>query len=416
MNIRAFRIEDREAALQIWREVGWIEGGTPTEEAVTRFIQAGRAVVAEIGGRAEALATTMPGDIRIGESLLPFSALTSVTAGRVARKSGAAGAATARVLAEDAEAGAAIAGLSMFEQGYYDRLGFGTGSYEHYISFDPAALQVPYGERLPVRLEPGKEAGSCGALHADMHAALCARMRPFCGVNLHPVEFTALAAEEGQNCFGLGFYEKGELTHFFWGSARGDYGPYRITFMAYRSWEQLIDLLGVLRRLGDQVRLVKMIEPPGFQMQSVLRKPFTSHITTRRGEYEVSAMAEAFWQLRILDLPRCLTALSFPCAEPLSFVLELDDPISTYLQEHAGWRGIDGEYTVTLGLESSARPGADTALPRLRCSMGTLSRLLFGVAPATCLAAAEPLEAPPELLQRLEEVIKVPRPHFNWYF
>jgi hypothetical protein len=48
--------------------------------------------------------------------------------------------------------------------------------------------------------------------------------------------------------------------------------------------------------------------------------------------------------------------------------------------------------------------------------VGTLSRLLFGVAPATCLAAAEPLEAPPELLQRLEEVIKVPRPHFNWYF
>ncbi|MEE2992431.1 MAG: hypothetical protein VX603_04565 [Gemmatimonadota bacterium] len=38
--------------------------------------------------------------------------------------------------------GAEICVLSMFEQGFYDRLGFGTGPYEHKVRFDPAELMI----------------------------------------------------------------------------------------------------------------------------------------------------------------------------------------------------------------------------------------------------------------------------------
>ena len=38
--------------------------------------------------------------------------------------------------------GALVAGLGMFDQGYYDKLGFGSGAYSHRVAFDPARLSV----------------------------------------------------------------------------------------------------------------------------------------------------------------------------------------------------------------------------------------------------------------------------------
>ena len=42
--------------------------------------------------------------------------------------------------------------MGMVDQGFYDTLGFGTGSYENWINFDPATLQVNYPFRPPRRL------------------------------------------------------------------------------------------------------------------------------------------------------------------------------------------------------------------------------------------------------------------------
>ena len=408
MKVRSYRNSDREAALRIWREVGWIEDDFPKEEAVLRFIQNGRATVAEIHGEPEAIATTLSGDIQLCGNRIPFAGLTSVTAGRVARKSGAAGAATAHVLAEEADAGAAAAGLSMFEQGYYNRLGFGTGSYEHFFSFDPATLKVPVGDRIPVRLDPQE--------FERIHAARLMRTRPFGSISLSSPSITELAIAECKNGFGLGFYEKHELTHLFWASSKGEYGPYRIFFMAYRSWEQFIELLGVLRRLGDQVRLVKMVEPPFFQVQDLLEKPFTRQTITQGGKYENSIAAEAFWQLRILDLQRCIRALTFPRATQVRFTLALEDPISAYLSGREGWRGIGGEYTITLGPESEVESGAAADLPRVKATVGAFSRLMFGVLPASSLAVTDQLQATPELLRQLDATIRLPIPHFDWLF
>ncbi len=42
--------------------------------------------------------------------------------------------------------------LNMFEQGFYDRLGFGTGPYKNYVKFHPYQLSVPDLARSPKRL------------------------------------------------------------------------------------------------------------------------------------------------------------------------------------------------------------------------------------------------------------------------
>ena len=55
--------------------------------------------------------------------------------------------------------------------------------------------------------------------------------------------------------------------------------------------------------------------------------------------------------------------------------LELSDPIEGYLDENASWRGVGGEYVVSLGPESSAKAGADVRLPTLSASVGAFTRM-----------------------------------------
>ncbi|MFO7848315.1 MAG: sterol carrier protein domain-containing protein, partial [Spirochaetia bacterium] len=209
-------------------------------------------------------------------------------------------------------------------------------------------------------------------------------------------------------------------SHLLWIFPKGEYGPYSISFMAYQSWEQFIELLGVLRSLGDQVRLVEMVEPAPFNLQGLLDKPVRAQIVTKGGEFENITTAEAFQQVRILDLGQCISALSFPNTEPVSFTLELADPIGGFLEDRDGWRGLSGTYTLTLGpvceLIEGLRTGENGALPHMKAGIGALSRLLFGVLPASVLSAADKMEAPEELIERLDNLIRLPEPHFDWYF
>ena len=59
---------------------------------------------------------------------------------------------TAQMLAIQADAGCAVSALGMFDQGFYDKVGFGTGSYDQFVSFDPATLKVDGHYRPPQRL------------------------------------------------------------------------------------------------------------------------------------------------------------------------------------------------------------------------------------------------------------------------
>ena len=96
--------------------------------------------------------------------------------------------------------------------------------------------------------------------------------------------------------------------------------------------------------------------------------------------------------------------------------LELSDPIERYLDENAAWRGVAGEYVVTLGPETSAEPGADVALPTLSASVGAFTRMWMGVRPASGLAVTDHLVGSPDLLAALDQTLRLPPPRLDWDF
>ncbi|HXG23004.1 MAG TPA: hypothetical protein VNJ09_00505 [Chthonomonadales bacterium] len=78
MHIRKYNpTRDREGVHRIWREVGWLEKGH--EEAADLFIEAGRALVAEVHGDPECLTLTVPGTVRYLKEDLSACFVTGVT-------------------------------------------------------------------------------------------------------------------------------------------------------------------------------------------------------------------------------------------------------------------------------------------------------------------------------------------------
>jgi len=80
--------KDSQAVLEVFKEVGWIErgGDRQTDAAMLAYLKSGRSWVAELGGRAESLACTAPGEFRYLEERLRLCAVTAVVTATVARK------------------------------------------------------------------------------------------------------------------------------------------------------------------------------------------------------------------------------------------------------------------------------------------------------------------------------------------
>jgi len=399
---------DRDAVLRIYREVGWCTSKNH-EAAFSSLVEAGRTMVAEIDGAAESMVTTDPGTIRHGAHDLPLTAVTGVTTSRVARKRGLAGRLTARMLAETASSGALVAILGVFEQGYYNQLGFGNGAYEHWCTFDPALLTSPVRPRVPVRLG-----------HDDweaMHANRLRRLRGHGACNIASPEITQADMRWPENGFGLGFLdERGDLTHHMWCSAKEvEHGPYEVYWMAYETKEQFLELLGLLRSFEDQVRSIELREPPEIQFQDLLVRPFRWRQITRRSTHENRMRASAYWQLRLLDVPGALAETAVD-AEPARFNLTLSDPVAPFLDDDVPWRGTAGKYVIEIGPESHAEQGTDRSLPTLSASVNAFSRLWLGVRSATGLSWTDDLAGPADLLARLDRTLRLPSPSPDWEF
>jgi len=409
MGIRPYDFErDQKAVHRIWREVGWIEEGKA--EMQDLLLSCSRATVVEHKGAAECLVLSTDAEVRYGQVDLPASAVTGVTTSLVARKLGYAGRALAVRLAHDAQDGAAVAGLGIFDQGFYDRLGFGTGSYEPYILFDPADLRVPVPTRSPRRVEV--------ADWKAMHASRLKRWRGHGAWSLLPAEVTHSQALEGRNGLGLGFHDgpNGTLSHWLWLSASDrEHGPYNVLAMVYRDGGELLELLGVLRSFGDQIHRVGMTEPFCLQLQDLIEEPFANRRRTRDGKMAQGMRAAAWWQARILDLEACIAAVMVR-GEAVPFNLTLHDPIERYLDDGFEWRGIGGAYTVSLGEESSVAAGHTPGLVELKASVGAFSRLWLGVRSASNLALTDELDAPGELLATLDQAFRLPAPRVDWGF
>ena len=401
--IRPYDAErDREAMIRVWREVHWV---TSDEQArwAPQFFEKTRTDVAEVNGEAECQASSTDGTFRYLEEDLTMSAIVGVTTSRIARKQRLAQRVTAHRIAQDAANGVEICTLTMFEQGFYDLMGFGTGPYGHRVRFDPADLTIDRPFRVPRRLK------------ADdwemIHAAMINRRLTHGGCRLYPAELLQVELNHAEKSFLLGYCDGpgGELTHFFWASDHEEHGPCNIYMIAYQDQDQFLELLALMKSLGDQIRLFQIVEPPDVQLQDLIKQPFRARMVSEKGSFNTLIRGDGYWQARICNLEACMarTRLDGPTAR---FNLLLKDPIEKYLDADAPWRGHSGEYVITLGPESSAGPGADPALPTLTASVGAFTRMWLGVRPATGLAATDDLDGSPELLSALDRTLRLPVP------
>lgn len=396
--------KDFQAGVRLWKEVGWLDKGE--EEWFRHFIEGSHGMVAEVDGSIECLVLMTPGTMRYLNTELPLAAVTGVTTGRTARRKGLARSLLARALAREARNGAALSALGIFDQGYYDGLGFGNGSYTVRVRFDPAQLKVPPCERVPVRLSADD--------WAEMHRVRLERYAGHGRVNLLPPGMTRSDGLDREKSFGLGFRDgpNGELTHYLWCFRPG--GDKLDVELVYQRPGQLRELLGALKNQAEQVVSVNLREPPGIMMQDLLERPGRMMMLTKGGKHEVRISCGAFWQARILNLETCLKAVSTDRG-PLSFNLRLHDPASSYIEE-TGWHGLAGQYVVRLGRRSTCRPGHEPGLPTLEVSVGAFTRMWLGVCSASGLHVTDDLHGPDDLLTRLDAMFCLPRPQPDWDF
>lgn len=410
MKIRPFDSKkDLKDVSRIWREVGWLEGEKNDEKGLAAFLKDSFGFVAEHEGAAECAVFSQPGTIRHLENELRFSCVTAVTTSRIARRLGLASGMTASLVRKAADEGALVAGLGIFEQGFYDKLGFGSGNLEHIVTFCPADLVLPGKARIPVRL---------GIEDADrMHRNRIGRMTRHGACRITSPGFTqAEALWTGKSGFGLGYEdENGELTHHIWfGKMTGENGPLRLEWLAFRTWEEFRELLLLIKGLGDQVWTVGMLQPAGVQLQDLFRGPIVSYHRTKGSDHVTMTRGMAWWQMRMIDVAGCFAATSLAC-DDIRFQLRVTDPIAEKL-DAGGWRGVAGDYVVSLGSQCGAEAGHEKSLPALETDVGTLTRIWLGVLPASGLAAIGRVKAPEELLAKLDRAFALPEPKPDWSF
>lgn len=412
MNWRMYdSLKDKKATHRIYTEVGWVTDAI-TPDNLDQFITgSGQGFVAELNGEAECLVLTSKGDLRYLQETLPFACVTGVTTSHIARKQKLAGRLTAAAVATEAAEGAAVAGLGMFDQGFYNRIGFGSGSYERSVTLPTGNLMVDVTPRVPVRL--GVEDWE------EIHAARLKRHRSHGSSSLFAPFFTRGRIEGNQSHkFGLGYRDDpdGGLSHFvFMTTGNVGRGPYHVRYLVYRTREQFLELLALLKSLADQVYAVRMAEPAEIQLQDFVRQPFKTHEMTEGSRHNNRTEAYAWWQMRICDVAACLAQTHLPYGD-VTFNLKLSDPITKFLDEDQPWQGVAGDYVVTLGRECSVEAGKAAGLPTLTASVNAFTRLWLGVRPATGLAISDDLQGPQELLEALNDVIRVPAPWPDWDF
>lgn len=400
MEIRDYRPGDLTAVQRTWRECGWVdEDGA---EHIEDFLADAHTRVAVLDGDAEAAAAIHDGTLDHTGTPLPCAVVSAVTTSRVGRKQGLARAALSAALQDAADRGAAVSALGMFEQGFYDTFGFGTGAEMLVLHLDPAHLDSNLPYRRPQRLTL--------ADIEDMVASLLARDRSHGAVTLPSVAMRRAERSWDDDAFGLGYRDaEGDLTHFVWCSTKDEAGPYEVQEWAWRTPTQLRELLGVLRSLSDQVRTLIVPEPAAAQLRVLIDRPGRLQLTRRTGEHRYEVRASPWWQARILDVPTCVAALG--AVRDLHLNLHLADPL-----EQLGFGAVAGDWILHLGDESRAVRGYDEDLATLHASVNAFTRLWLGVRPATTLATTDDLAGPRELLVALDDAIRLPRPDVHMDF
>ncbi len=403
---RAFVLEkDLDAVKRIWQEVGWVEEEHEIAQ-LDHFFACGRTLLGTMDESPECSVHVTRGTMRLDASDLPLCAVTAVTTSRIARGHSFAQRLTAQQLQYGADTGAAVAALGMFDQGFYDKLGFGTGAYDHEFTIDPGTLMIDRKPGTPVRLSTDE--------YEEIHTALMNRNKVNGSVCLEPAILMRAEVGFDEKGFGLGYRDGGVLTHFVWLVPKGERGPYRVNYMAYRNTDELIELLALLKSLADQVYSLTIIEPPEIQLQALLQRPFRNMALTEKSKHAAEHESYSWWQFRVLDVAACVKVLR--CRQGVEFVLRLSDPAENFLTDEGSWQGASGDYIVELGDRCTAVPGSSSQLPVLECSVNAFTRLIWNVAPASSLAVTDDFAARPGLLSDLDQAFALPPPRPGWDF
>ena len=405
MKIREYLPEkDFTSVERIWRETGWIRD--TNKVALEYMLNSGTCTVGEMNSEAESLAISSPGSLQYLDESIPFSGVLAVSTSHIARKKGLGLLVTAESVAQEALNGALVSGLGCFDQGYYDKLGFGTGSYERFISFDPATLSVNLKADVPLRLTRDDwEEIHNSRLNRRLYHGSCTIFNS----NITKAELTHSAYS-----FGLGYKDGKEITHMLWFKTENiRHGPYFVSFLTFKTKNQFHELLALLKNLSDQITLIKMLEPINIQFQDILERPIRTRRITQNSTEENTMISVAFWQMRICHLENCIekTHLS---GEKVDFNLHLDDPIEKYLKKESEWKGISGDYIVSLGSYSRAEKGNNQNLPTLKASVGAFTRMWLGVLPPSGLTFTDSISGPSELIKSLDKVCRLPQPKIDW--
>lgn len=397
--------DDRVDLVRVWTEIGWLDPGR--EQEVDWFLDGSRGYVGELDGRPECFVFAADGFMLYLDQDLPFSAITAVTTGRAARRLGLAHRTLAFALAAEARQGAVLSALGVFDQGFYDELGYGTGSYIRRIIADPASFHISARARVPERLGGGH--------WQEVHAARLRRRRTHGACNLKPAGVARREISDPARSFGMGYRDEpdGGISHMLWcwPAAHGR-GPWDVE-LVFRTRSQLEELLALLKAWSDEVTTVRFREPPGVIAQDLLDRPFRGYRLTRGTEWQTGIRCWAGWQARILDLQASVAAVR--CPGEVAFNLEIEDPLASY-GEASEFGGLSGTYVVRLGERSLCEAGSDADLPTLRSSIGAFTRLWLGVAPASGIAMTDRLFGPDHLIEQLDAVLRLPEPQPDWDF
>ena len=408
MNYRNFDLKkDKDSVFRILNECGWVHD-KKKDKYLNEFLPKANTLVHEIDDEAEIMVNSSVGSIRYLEESLTFSAITGVVASLKVRKQGLSGKLTAIRMALDAEKGAEVSGLCIFDQGYYNKLGYANGCYDRIVGFTPSFLNIDRKPKIPVRLLDKD--------YKKIHKSRVGRM-PYHGAVTLP-EYTT-KAEMGQQDrhVGFGYFDnKGNLTHHIWLYGKGkERGPIWVSWMSYQNLDQLMDLLALLKSFEEQFIMIRLVEPPFIHFQDFMNKPFLVKDVTRKSDHFNVIQASSYWQIRILDLIKCMGKTHLNC-EDISFNLQLSDPVEKYLPKTMAWKGIAGDYIVTLGKNSSAKKGKNENLPTMITSVEGFTRLWYGYVSASSLVYSNGLKAPDELLKKLDKAIVLPEAHIDWGF
>lgn len=389
---------------RIWLECGWLEDTKDHKKALEHFTSGSEAMVIEHDGSAECLVVVSPGILRYGEKDLPLAAVSSVTVSRILRKQGAAPRLLASMLAQEIRKGAVVAGLGMFEQGFYNRLGFATMGYEHWYQFSPCHLKHYKKGGIPVRIgvEDWKEAYEC---HRD-------RMKGHGFVQINPPEVFRAEMIWSKNGFGLGYRKDGKLSHYIWFAPEDvENGPYVVQWMSYNDWTEFMELMGIIKSLEEQLRSVRIKEPAFIQLQDFIEKPFLQRALTRKSKFEGRMEFIAYQQMRICRLKEAIEAVSYE-GRPFAFNLSLSDPLADYLTDYTSLCA--GDFTVSIGRESTLAEGFRKDLPLIEGDIGAFTRLWAGVMPASTIGLTENLKIDKSLRRDLERAFYSPWFRSDW--